>query len=129
MGLGLLLLPLTSTALTITLLACLLGFGNGISAGIVLTLGADTSPDVGRSQYLGGWRVCADLGNTLGPLLISAIAAVASLAAAAVALGLLAWAGAGWLARLVPRYAHPGRRASGMRAPQSAQNESVQGEP
>jgi MFS family permease len=116
MGLGLLLLPLTSTPLTVTLIACLLGLGNGISAGIVLTLGADTSPDVGRAQYLGGWRLGADLGNTLGPLIISAISALASLAVAAVALGGLAWAGAAWLGRMVPRYAHPGRRTQQMRA-------------
>ncbi len=109
MGLGLMLLPLTTSALTITLVACLLGFGNGISSGIVLTLGADTSPDVGRAQYLGGWRVCADLGNTLGPLIISAITAVASLVAAALVMGGLAWVGAAWLARLVPRYALPSR--------------------
>ncbi len=109
MGIGLMLLPLTATALGITAVACVLGFGNGISAGIVLTLGADTSPVVGRAQYLGGWRLCADLGNTLGPLIISAIAAVASLAVASLALGGLAWVGAAWLARLVPRYAHPGR--------------------
>ena len=110
MGLGLVLLPTTETALGITVVACVLGLGNGISAGIVLTLGADTSPEIGRAQYLGGWRVCADLGNTLGPLIISAIAAVASLAVASLALGGLAWVGAVWLARLVPRYAHPGRR-------------------
>jgi MFS family permease len=118
MGLGLVLLPLTTTALGITAVACVLGFGNGISSGIVLTLGADTSPVVGRSQYLGGWRLCADLGNTLGPLIISAIAALASLAAASLAIGGLAWAGAGWLARLVPRYAHPGRRIGSARAGQ-----------
>ena len=110
MGAGLFLLPLTSSAATITLVACLLGFGNGISSGIVLTLGADTSPDVGRAQYLGGWRLCADLGNTLGPLIISAITAVASLLVAALAMGGLAWIGAAWLSRLVPRYALPNRR-------------------
>jgi MFS family permease len=119
MGIGLALLPLTSTALGITLVGCLLGFGNGISAGIVLTLGADTSPDDGRAQYLGGWRLCADLGNTLGPLLISALAALASLAVAAVAVGGLAWAGAAWMSRLVPRYAQPGRRAERLHGTQS----------
>jgi MFS family permease len=116
MGLGLMLLPLTSGAATITAVACVLGLGNGISAGIVLTLGADTAPAVGRSQYLGGWRLGADLGNTLGPLIVSMITAVASLAIAAVAMGALAWVGAGWLARLVPRYAHPGRRARSLTA-------------
>jgi MFS family permease len=123
MGLGLLLLPLTTSALTITLVACVLGFGNGISSGIVLTLGADTSPDVGRAQYLGGWRVCADLGNTLGPLIISAITAVASLVVAALVMGGLAWVGAAWLARLVPRYALPGRRSQAPRATQAGAGE------
>lgn len=116
-GAGLLLLPLTSSAYGIGAVACVMGLGNGISAGIVLTLGADTSPEDGRAQYLGGWRLCSDLGNTLGPLLIGSITAVGSLAAAALALGGLAWAGAGWLARWVPRYAagtsaRPGRTRS-----------------
>jgi MFS family permease len=123
MGLGLLLLPLTTSALTITLVACLLGFGNGISSGIVLTLGADTSPDIGRAQYLGGWRVCADLGNTLGPLIISAITAIASLMVAALVMGGLAWVGAAWLARLVPRYALPSRRSQALRAAQAEAGE------
>jgi MFS family permease len=123
MGLGLLLLPLTTSALTITLVACLLGFGNGISSGIVLTLGADTSPDIGRAQYLGGWRVCADLGNTLGPLIISAITAIASLMVAAMVMGGLAWVGAAWLARLVPRYALPSRRSQALRAAQAEAGE------
>jgi MFS family permease len=116
-GLGLVLLPLTTTALGIALVAALIGLGNGVSAGIVLTLGADTAPVIGRAQYLGGWRLSSDLGTTLGPVLIGAISAAASLAAAAVALGGLAWVGAGWLSRCVPRYAHPGasvRRRRGL---------------
>ena len=28
----------------------------------------------GRSQYLGGWRLCGDIGNTGGPLLVGAVA-------------------------------------------------------
>jgi len=46
----------------------------------------------------------ADAGNTAGPLAVSAIVAVASLGMASVAIGLLAWAGAGWLRVWVPRY-------------------------
>lgn len=105
LGLGFLLLPLTSGAVTIGAVACLMGLGNGISAGIVMTLGADASPAVGRTQFLGGWRLCADLGNAAGPLVISAVSLVAPLGAAAVTLGLLTWAGSGWLVRWVPVYA------------------------
>ena len=60
-----------------------MGLGNGISAGIVMTLGADASPSKARAQFLAGWRLCSDLGNAAGPLLISAISAVATLAVAA----------------------------------------------
>jgi hypothetical protein len=36
---------------------------------------------------------------------ISAVSALASLALAAVTMGLLTWAGSGWLVKWVPRYA------------------------
>lgn len=103
LGLGLVLLPLTHTVTTIGIIGILMGLGNGISAGIVMTLGSDASPTVGRAQFLSGWRLCGDAGNTAGPLVITAVAAVAPLAAASVLLGAVAWFAAGWLWRWVPR--------------------------
>ena len=67
--------------------------------------------------------MCADLGNTLGPLIISAITAIASLMVAAMVMGGLAWVGAAWLARLVPRYALPSRRSQALRAAQAEAGE------
>jgi MFS family permease len=109
LGLGFLLLPLTSGATSVGLVAALMGLGNGISSGVILTLGADASPSQDRAQFLGGWRVCSDLGNAAGPLVVSAVSALATLAAAAVTMGLLTWAGSAWLIKWVPVYA-PGRR-------------------
>jgi MFS family permease len=112
LGLGFLLLPLTSGATSVGLVAALMGLGNGISSGVVLTLGADASPSQDRAQFLAGWRVCSDLGNTAGPLVISAVSAFATLAAAAVTMGLITWAGSAWLIKWVPAYApraHRGR--------------------
>jgi MFS family permease len=105
LGLGFVLLPLTTGPTSVGLVAALMGLGNGISAGIVLTLGADASPAQDRAQFLGGWRVCSDLGNAAGPLVISAVSAFASLAVAAVTMGVLTWAGSGWLIKWVPKYA------------------------
>jgi MFS family permease len=119
LGLGFVLLPLTTGPTSVGLVAALMGSGNGISAGIVLTLGADASPPEDRAQFLGGWRVCSDLGNAAGPLVISAVTAVASLAVAAVTMGVLTWAGSGWLIKWVPKYApsqrqqEAGREAQG----------------
>jgi MFS family permease len=105
LGLGFLLLPLTSGATSVGLVAALVGLGNGISSGVVLTLGADASPSQDRGQFLAGWRLCSDLGNAAGPLVISAVSALATLAAAAVTMALITWAGSAWLIKWVPAYA------------------------
>lgn len=109
MGAGFLLLPLSGTAVAIGLVACFMGLGNGISSGIVLTLGADVAPDEGRRHFLGGWRLCGDLGGVAGPGLISLVSLVLPLGAAAIALGAITWFGAAWLAKWVPVY-DPARR-------------------
>jgi len=105
LGAGFALLPLTHGALTVGLVAALMGLGNGISAGIVMTLGADASPASDRAQFLGGWRLGADLGNAGGPLVISTVSVVAPLAVAAWVMAVLTWAGSLWLVRWVPVYA------------------------
>jgi MFS family permease len=105
LGLGFLLLPLTSGPVTVGLVAALMGLGNGISAGIVMTLGADASPADARTQFLGGWRLCSDFGNALGPLVISAVTLIAPLAVGALTMGAITWLGTGWLAKWVPAYA------------------------
>ena len=97
MAFACLLLPLTSDALTLALVMALIACGNGLGSGIVMTLGADAAPDDGRSQFLGAWRLCGDIGNTGGPLLVGAVAAVAPLSVACVTVGVLCLAGAGWV--------------------------------
>lgn len=103
MSIGLLVLPLTHDAWTITAVACLLGLGNGVSSGIVMTLGADSSPRIGRTQFLAGWRLLSDSGNALGPLVISAVTAIVSLGWAAVVVGVLGLGFGAWLSHWVPR--------------------------
>ncbi len=103
MGIGMAILPLTHHVATIIAVACLLGLGNGISSGVVMTLGSDASPAVGRTKFLAGWRLLADSGNALGPLAIAAVTTFATLGVASVVLGVLAWGGAAWLLRFIPR--------------------------
>lgn len=104
MGAGLILVPLTGTFWQLTWVGVVLGLGNGISAGIVMTLGADFSPRLGRSQFLGGWRLMSDTGIALGPAAVSAVVALMSLGWASVAVGLLAWLGAVWMRLWIPRH-------------------------
>jgi MFS family permease len=91
------LLPLAHSAIGLALVAALIAVGNGLGSGIVMTLGADTAPAQGRAQYLGGWRLCGDIGNTGGPLVVAAVAAVAPLATACFVIGALGLAGTAWV--------------------------------
>jgi MFS family permease len=111
LGVGMLTLPLTHSALAVTLAALVAAVGNGLGSGIVMTLGADSAPERGRSQFLGGWRFVSVVGGSGSPALISLITAGAGLAAACVSLGTLALLGTGWLAYWVPRF-DPVRRAA-----------------
>ncbi|WP_182524870.1 MFS transporter [Nocardioides dongkuii] len=92
-----LLLPLADEVWSVTAVVALIAVGNGLGSGIVMTLGADAAPEHGRAQFLGGWRLCGDIGNTGGPLLVGAVAAVAPLATASVVVGLLMVAGTVWV--------------------------------
>ena len=103
LGVGLALVPLAGSFWSLVAVASVLGVGNGIGAGILLTLGADVAPQQGRAQFLSGWRLMADVGNAAGPALVSLGTVLVSLGAAAVGLGALAWFGALWLWRWVPR--------------------------
>ncbi len=104
LGLGMLLLPLSHTLVAVTAAATVLGLGNGLGAGLIMTLGADASPVEGRSQFLGGWRLAADVGRAAGPFALSGLSAIMTLGAASVLLGVGAAIGAVWLRIWVPRY-------------------------
>ncbi|MEO6411404.1 MAG: MFS transporter [Pedococcus sp.] len=112
LGVGMALLPLTHSALAVTAVALVAAVGNGMGSGIVMTLGADSAPQWGRSQFLGGWRFVSVIGGSGSPALISVVTAQAGLAAACVTLGGLALVGTGWLAYWVPRYDPVRRRRS-----------------
>jgi MFS family permease len=106
MGTALMLIPMTAGLVGLLLVALLIGFGNGISSGLVMTLGADFSPDRGRGQFLGLWRFIADAGSTGGPVLLSAVTAAASLGAGVTATGVLGFAAAGVFAVVLPKLKH-----------------------
>ncbi len=92
-----LLLPLATSLWSVAAVVALIAVGNGLGSGIVMTLGADAAPLVGRSQFLGGWRLCGDIGMSGGPLLVAAVAVAAPLATASVVIGVLGVAGTAWV--------------------------------
>jgi len=92
----------------------LMGVGNGLGSGIIMTLGADASPPIGRAQFLGAFRLCADLGNGAGPFLIAAVTTLSGLAPAILMMGAVGFAGAAALNRWIPpppfRISNPKKR-------------------
>jgi MFS family permease len=106
MGTAMVLIPLSTGFVSLMLAALLVGFGNGISSGLNMTLGADFSPDNGRGQFLGIWRFMADAGATGGPVLLSAVTAIAFLGAGVAATGVIGFAAAAVFAVTIPRLKH-----------------------
>ena len=103
MGTALVLTPLTHGTLALLLAALLIGFGNGIGSGMIMTLGADYSPPAGRAHFLGVWRLISDIGSSCGPALLSGVTAMVSLAAGIWSSGLLGFAAAAVLWYWIPR--------------------------
>ncbi|MEV6410444.1 MFS transporter [Kribbella sp. NPDC051718] len=102
LGLAHLLLPLTHSVTSLTAVALLMGVGNGLGAGVIMTLGADASPPVGRAQFLGAFRLFADAGSGAGPFMVAAVTAVAGLGPAVLFMGLVGWGAATAMNRWIP---------------------------
>jgi MFS family permease len=96
LSVGHVLVPLTDSFLTLFFAALVLGVGNGLGSGIVMTLGADLTPDVGRASFLAVWRLVSDGGTTAGPLVDSGVVGLGAVALAGPVVGI-----AGFLAALV----------------------------
>lgn len=103
MGVGTLLVPASTSPAWLVACVVLIGLGDGTGSGIIKTIGADLAPATGRSVFLGRWQAVASAGSLLAPALASALIAMVSLPAAAVAIGALGVAGAAWMGAWTPR--------------------------
>lgn len=103
MSVAMLLLPMAHTLSSMLVVAMLLGFGNGIGSGIVLTLGVDYSPVSGRAKFLGLWRQLSDTGAMVGPVLLAGLVAVATLASGVWTIAGISMLGAGIFGYFIPR--------------------------
>ena len=115
-GAGFVLMPLLPTPPGMVVAVLVMAVGNGLGAGINMTIGADLSPDVGRARFLGVWALFSGVGVLAGPGTVSALVAVWSVGAALVGVGAVALGGAAWMtvfARAVDLPRGVGREAPG----------------
>jgi len=95
-GLGMALVPFTGGFGSLLAAAGLIGFGNGLGSGTMMTLAADLAPAETRGELLGLWRLIGDAGFSGGPLVVGSVAGWVTLQTAAQVM-----AGAGFMAVLV----------------------------
>ncbi|NYT58119.1 MFS transporter [Alcaligenaceae bacterium] len=103
-------IPLTTALVPFVLVCLLMGLGNGIGSGIVMTLGADAAPVNGRNEFLGIWRLITDAGTSTGPFMLAGLTAVVSLGAGIAATGAFGLVAAGIFWCNLPRTRKQGDR-------------------
>lgn len=74
MALGILLVPFATSFWTLAAAGIVIGLGNGLGSGSMMTLGADLSPPGATGEFLGVWRLIGDFGAVLGPLVVGIVA-------------------------------------------------------
>ena len=101
-ALGMALVPLTGDFFSLLPVVLLIGLGNGLGSGTMMTLGADLAPEGARGEFLGLWRFVGDMGNASGPLVVGHIADLAGLTTAPLIVAGIGLLGAVILGGLVP---------------------------
>lgn len=87
-GLGMALVPLAGGFAGLALAGAVIGFGNGIGSGSMMTLASDLAPSDTVGEFLGVWRVIGDAGGMGGPVLVGAVADALTLESATVVIAL-----------------------------------------
>lgn len=101
MAAGMAMIPLAGGFWQLLAASLLIGFGNGLGSGTMMTLGADLAPPGATGEFLGLWRLIGDTGGAAGPLVVGSVADVVGLAATALVLSSAGLASAAVLAILV----------------------------
>jgi len=86
---GLVLLAMADTASAVIVAGVVMGVGNGIGAGTMLTLGGDLAPPDAVGPFLAGMAVMQGAGRILGALLFGLVGDALGLSASAVAFAIV----------------------------------------
>ena len=107
-GLGL--LSVADSTTDVVVAGSIIGIGNGLGSGALLTLGSDLAPPGQPGPFLAAFAVMQDTGKVLGPILVGVIGEQAGLDTAAAALAGLTVATAVWLVVVVGETSDGGGR-------------------
>ena len=86
-GIAMALVPWTVGFWSLLAATVVIGFGNGLGSGTMMTLGADLAPPDSMGEFLGVWRLIGDTGQTGAPIVVGGVADLVGLATAPLVLG------------------------------------------
>ena len=101
-ALGMAAIPLTGGFISLTAAVCVIGIGNGLSSGSMMTLGADLAPPADVGDFLGVWRLIGDGGRMGSPLVVGGISDIVGLHPAALIIACAGLCSSAIFAFLVP---------------------------
>lgn len=97
MALGLLLLGVAGSASEVVVAGIVIGVGNGLSSGSMLTMSTDLAPSDAYGPFIAGFSMTAGLGRLVGPMVVGWAAESVGLGASAVALAITLGLGLSWV--------------------------------
>jgi MFS family permease len=101
-ALGMALLPLSTGATALLVFTSIIGLGNGLGSGTMMTLGSDLAPRETLGEFLGVWRLIGDGGSVGAPLMVGGVADTLDLPTAAWVMACVGLVAAGVFAFGVP---------------------------
>jgi len=101
MAVGIGMVPFAGSFVGLLIAAMVIGLGNGLGSGTMMTLGADLAPEGATGEFLGIWRLIGDVGMVAGPLAVGLIATWLGLTGSAIVLMIAGFLASGILFFLV----------------------------
>ena len=109
LGVGMLLLGLSSTASGAIVAGVVMGLGNGMSAGTIATFSVDLAPDEDSGPFLSAMGMMQDLGVVIGPIIVGVLADSAGLGPSAIVLAIVMFVAIAWIIVVVGDTQNPTR--------------------
>jgi MFS family permease len=109
LGIGMLLLGLSSTAGGAIVAGVVMGIGNGVSAGTIATFSVDLAPYEDSGPFLSAMGMMQDLGVVIGPIIVGVLADSAGLGPSAIVLAIVMFVAIAWIVVVVGDTQHPTR--------------------
>ena len=124
-ALGMALIPFTAGFAGLLFATLIVGFGNGLGSGTMMTLGADLAPHESVGEFLGVWRLIGDTGQAAAPIIVGTVADLVGFAAATWVIAGAGSAAAAILGLAVPETLSPNHRVPKRPLPRTERRNST----